>query len=725
MVNLQNQNLNKLAFLVTTAISISLLSNQVIAYEEASSAIDESPKANVEAEGLYYDGETKSLIAEGNVEVTYDGRYMKASQIEYNRKTRQISAQEGIEFRANDGITFKAESIITNDQLDSGEMSNVKAVMKDGSTFESKKISIIGEEKFSLRDSVYSPCKPCENGGYLWNVNAKKIYYDSDSERVYYRDATVEILDIPVLYTPYISHPTPFAKSKSGFLTPAFGSSSEYGTFFEQPYYYNPKPNLDFTFSPRFTTEDGLILTNEFRHLLPYGNYEILFSGAYPDEVDQNGDRLIGAGKNFRGHIDGFGDFDIGNKWQVGFEGKRVSDDTYLQRYNLGYEDVLTSQAYIRRIDGRDYVTAKALSFQGLRRNDDPDISPYVLPLINFNKSYLVDKSFDQRLNLSGNILSLRRELGQKSTRFSTKAEWEASHVSQGGHKFDLTASTRFDYYKVDEVLTSTGNYSGGVSRVIPELTATWSYPLMNDFDSYSVLVEPIIMAIVSDKSNKDERITNEDSQNIEIYDYNLFQPSHISGYDIVEEGSRVNYGLRTVVSTEKLGDINILFGQNYRLEKDSTNLSLDSGLADYFSDYVGRVTINNGEHFSANYRFRVDKDNFKFRRNELGFDLDYKPVEFSMNYTFIDGLLGNVDRQEVYADARYDVDEAWTILAEGRKNLDNDANSGTVFVSGGAEYSNDCMTTAVEIRREYTRDRDVEPSTQILFKVSLQNLGS
>lgn len=709
-----------MTYLSFYGVSIAVAEDKV---EENKNTLPAKPKANIEAEGIFYDNKTQNLVAEGDVEVTYGDRYIKAKKLEYNKASRQIVANEGVEFRTQNGSIFKADTIVTNDEITTGELRNVEAKMKDGSSFKSEKISIMGKEKYSLRNSTYSPCKPCGDE-YLWNVNADKIYYDSDSERIYYRDATIEILDFPVFYTPYISHPTPLAKSKSGFLTPAVGRSSDYGVFIETPYYYNPQPNLDFTFTPRITREDGVILINEFRHLLEYGQYEVVFSGAYPDERDANGNRIVGAGKKFRGHVDGFGYFDLDENWQVGFDAIRTTDDTYLQRYDFGYSDVLTSMGYARMIDGRDYVSTKVISFQGLRQNDDPDISPYALPEVNFNKSYMIEGDYDQQIDVSGNILSLRRDLGVKMNRFSTKAEWSANHITSSGHKLDLSLSTRLDYYRVDEVATSKGNYSGDMGRIIPEMILKWSYPLMGYYDQNAILVEPVVMGIVSNNGNNSEKIPNEDSQNIEIYDYNLFQSNHLSGYDLVENGSRINYGVRSVISTESLGDVGILLGQNYSYEKDSF-FNAQSGLNHHFSDYVGRVTAYNNNNFSANYRFRADKRSLKFKRNEVGFDLSYDPVDLNFNYTFIDGQVGAVDRQEIITDTRVKIDDEWAFVGRARRNMDNDNNAGWVHLGGGLEYSNDCFKTEFEVKREFTRDRDIEPSTKILFKVSLQNLGS
>lgn len=690
-------------------------------------SIKPAEMASVEAGNLYYDTKTKVLTATDKVDVKYQNRRLQAEKIVYDRNTKEITAETGVEFKSAEGTSFRASEIVTNDTFSKGVLKDVDGKLDDGSIFHAERVRILGARKYNLTNSYYSPCPVCDNK-YLWKVRADKIVYDEGEGRVYYRDAYLDILDVPVGYTPYISHPTPFAQSKSGFLTPSFGRSSEYGNFLEIPYYYQPKSNLDFTFRPRYTTLDGPMLITEMRHLLYDGYYEMKVSGIYPEEQDEFGNPIVGHGQKFRGHIEGFGSYEFEDDWKAAFDAKRTTDDTFLRRYQLGFEDLLTSEARVERFKDKDrkFFVAKALSFQGLRQTDDPDKSPYVLPLIEAGKSYFIGGKYNQRIDTDLNTMVLKRSEGSESNRFIGNIDWNASHTSMGGHMFNVDLISRFDYYNVDEVPQPNGQiYQGSFLRAIPEASLSWEYPLINQFSDYSLIISPVVMGIVSPNGNNDSRIPNEDSQNIELYEYNLFQDNHISGFDIVESGTRFNYGLRSVISGMDFGDIGILFGQNYRIKEDRSVLSAQTGMSDNFSDYVGRFSIYNNEHFFTNYRFRMDKDNMKFKRNEAGFAVNYKPISFDTGYTFIDSLVTNGDRQEVYTNATFNVTDKWSVLSSARRNLDNDQSSGWVMMGGGVSYTHDCITGIFQVNRNFTRDRDVEPTTEFMFKINLANLGS
>ena len=700
-----------------------------LAAEAKAAAQSELPnildKAVIEADNLIYDKDAKILTAEGNVVFGYNGREMKASKIEYNQNTRMIKADTGVQFKDEQGTIFKAEHIFVTDQFDKGEMKEVTAQFEDGSSFYSDNLTITALNQYDLSNSTYSPCKMCYDGKRLWEFDAKKIVYDEKEGRVKYKDTYIKVLGHKVAWLPYISHPTPSAKSKSGFLTPKFGQSSDYGFFAQIPYYWQPKQNMDFTFTPLITQGDGPILINEFRHLTHMGEYKLNFSGAFPDEVDEFGNHIPGAGKEFRGHIQGLGKFDYGENWTYGFDFARTTDDTYLRRYKIGpFDDVLKSEVYATRLKERDFFSAKALAFQGLRATDDPAISPIVTPLIDAGKTFEVSDKYNQRIETNFNTMFLKRDTGSDSSRVIGSGNYKADFASDGGHLFNINLGTRADYYDLSKVPYLGGQYDGTEQRVMPTASFTWSLPLQKVGESYGLVLEPIVMSAISPNGNNSFKIPNEDSQNLEIYDYNLFQENHISGYDLVEDGFRTNYGVRGVLTTESIGDYNFLLGQNYRASVDPSTFGPESGLDDNFSDYVGRV-VTGSEKIQSSYRFRLDKDDMKFKRNEVGLNLNLEPIAMASTYTFIDGLGTTPDRQEVAAATKIKLSDTWSVLTTARRNLDNDTSAGWVNVGGGLEFTNDCLTTSFEVNREFTRDRDIEPSTEFIVKVNLVNFGN
>src|SRR5690606_25640593 len=96
-----------------------------------------------------------------------------------------------------------------------------------------------------------------------------------EAQDVIYHDAWIEFFGIPILYTPYLQHPDPTVDRRSGFLAPTVGTSDFLGYAFEQPYFWAIDETKDLTVAPIVTTEQGVNLTGEYRHLFTNGELRV------------------------------------------------------------------------------------------------------------------------------------------------------------------------------------------------------------------------------------------------------------------------------------------------------------------------------------------------------------------------------------------------------------------------------------------------------------------
>ena len=78
--------------------------------------------------------------------------------------------------------------------------------------------------------------------------------------------------------------------------------------------------------------------------------------------------------------------------------------------------------------------------------------------------------------------------------------------------------------------------------------------------------------------------------------------------------------------------------------------------------------------------------------------------------------------REELYNALRWNIDQRWVATAESRRDLSGDGSQ--IRAKAGIQYSDECIGFGLHIQRNFTRDRDVEPSTSIDFRILLQNLG-
>lgn len=728
-----NQFSHRLAFLARVLCSTALVAVYPLPLYANSifteQAHDSNAPALLKADSLYYDPGTGRVTAEGNVEISQGERILMAQRLVYDQHNNAVYATGDVSLMEPTGQVYFAQNVALKEDLKTGIIENFRARFIDDSMLAANKASRINGNVTELQKAVYSACKLCiekPEKAPLWQIKAKKVRVDDTAQQVTYHDAQVELYGLPVIYTPYLSHATPGADNKSGFLPPTYSTINTLGATVQVPYYISVEPHLDATVAPIFTTDEGTIMTGELRHLTENGRYQLSGSITNPQKRNDLGDRI--AGHEIRGHLEGFGQFQMENDWQWGFEGKRATDDTYLRRYKFGYEDSLTSTAYINQIRGRNFIGARGLTFQGLNADDDPATTPFILPLTQTHfesrPGYL-----GSRLSLDTNTMVLYRSEGTQSRRLSLTGGYKLPVITPSGHLFTLSATTRGDIYSVENISTTNNlNKDDVIGRVIPELGAEWSYPMIRSFQNGgSMTVEPLASVAVSPYGNNPDEIPNEDSQNFELNDINLFSLDKFTGLDRLETGPRANYGVRTSYSTGGATTIGAMLGQSYRLKADDT-LYGRSGLEDDVSNYVGRINLRNRKYYDMAYSFRLHNEDFKVARSEYSTNF-YLPYDITVgaDYIYLDAenTILTDDREEVLLTAGYKINDQWSIGGNARRGLgQNPESAGLISTGAGLYFQNECLGLATLFNREYTRDRDIEPSTSVILQLMMKNLN-
>lgn len=713
-----------IATALTTLVPLPLSANEIF----AQAPHDAEAPAVLQADRMDYDPNTARVTAEGNVEIQQGDRILLADRLVYDQKGNAVYATGDIALMEPTGQVYFAKNVALKDDLKEGVIQQFRARFADNSMLAAAEAKRTSGTVTELKRAVYSACSLCPerpNKAPLWQIKADKVRVDEAEQKVTYNDASIELFGVPVIYTPYLSHATPGADNKSGFLPPSYGTVNTLGATVQVPYYVAIEPYMDATIAPIFTSDEGTVMTGEFRHLTENGKYELSGSITNPQKRDDMGNRI--AGHETRGHIEGSGRFALENNWAWGFEGKRATDDTYLRRYKFGYEDSLTSTAYINQVRGRNFIGARGLTFQGLNADDDPATTPFILPL---TQTHFETKPgyLGSRFMLDTNTMVLYRSEGTQSRRITMDGGYVLPIITRSGHILTFGTHVRGDVYSVENAVTGTNaSDDGAYGRLIPEATAEWSYPLIRRLQNGgNVTVEPIATVAVSPNGMNPDEIPNEDSQNFELNDLNLFSANKFAGQDRVETGPRANYGVRTSYNTGRQ-NYSVMLGQSYRLKSDNS-LQGDSGLENDLSNYVGRLEASDSKYYDAYYSFRLDNDDYEFARSEIGMLLTLDPFSIGADYIFLNGDSTAArldDREEVLSYASYTINDQWSLTGSARRGLGQDeANAGLISSGIGLYFQNECLGISTIFNREYTRDRDIEPSTSVVMQISLKNLN-
>lgn len=677
----------------------------------------------LEADKFGYDTKNALVVAEGNAEVIQGQYIVLADRITYDQNTGIVRAEGNVAVSEPDGNVFFADEAELKNEVKTGVIRNFRARLVGNAVFAAREARKLDATTTEMDYAVYSACKVCKDdpdSAPLWQMKARKIRYDEEAQSIQYKHARMELFGLPVLYTPYFSHAAPDADRKSGFLMPSYEYSGNLGLVLKAPYYWNIAPQMDAVITPIYTGDQGPTIAGEFRHLLRNGQYSLAGSFTRPDDINARGIRT--NGKDWRGHIEGSGRFYINDIWQWGFEGKRASDDTYLRRYDFGHEDLLTSKAYAQGFRGRSFANIEAVTFQGLRQTDNQDAIPFIHPLVDLSHESAAGW-MGSRFGVSGNLMALSRDVGSDSRRISSTAYWRLPMVTAGGHVLEVRPQIRADMYSVSDFTPAGGGAQTdeNTGRVIPELWIDWKYPLIRRFESSSLILEPMVQVVLGVNDIESDGIPNDDSLALEFSDSNLFMANHYPGYDLVEQGTRVNYGIRGQWDYDSGGRVLFLFGQNYHTD-DQNLFPYSDDLSEEKSDYVGRVAWDYSDNIQLGYRFRLDRENMELKRSEVESTLQLDPLALNLNYVRIERDLYLQDSEEIRAASRVRLNENWSWTALARNDLSE--GGGLIQAGTGLQFNNECVTIATGINRRYIRDRDVEPSTSFTVQVFLKNLN-
>ncbi|MET0155079.1 MAG: LPS assembly protein LptD [Rickettsiales bacterium] len=681
----------------------------------------------VYADDMTYDGKNDVATATGDVRLEQNGNVVIADRTEYRRATDEVIAVGNVMWRRTDGSVVSADRASLSRKMSKGAIASLSAQFPNESRLTAAEGHKNGK-KTVFKDVSFTPCPVCYYKGKkstVWSVRAKRAALDETKESVSYRDMTFRLFDAPIMYLPYFSHPSPGASRKSGFLTPTYRNDSIFGVMATVPYYYNIKPEMDLELAPTFTSEEGPAMLATFRHLTRKGKYQFTASGTNPEKIDNtDGSRL--PGREFRGHIEGNGEFDFDSRWSAGFDAKRATDDTYLRRYRYGSQDVLTSNAYTQFMTANSWMRADALSFQNLDADVDPAVTPLILPDLRFewngDRGEIIPGT---ELSFSGGGLLLERDLGSSTERVSGKFVSRTPWTTDGGHVFSAELSLRADVYHIRTEQSGQAAHSEESLRTIPEATLRWSYPMEKQGERVTYYIEPLVNVHVSPYGGNSEDVVNEDSQDVEFGATNVFSDNRYNGYDRVESGPRMDYGARASAYSPEWGEASVTLGQNLRL-KPQQDFDPDSGLGEKRSDYVVGLGYSKDDVAAVNYETRIDADGSRVQSQSLYARMHLAPMVLEGEYLVTHEPYATSDvafekREVALAHAEIPVAEHWTVHAYGHHDLDAGK---WIAAKGAIRYDGECYGAELGLSKEFTRDRDVEPSSTISFQLTLSNFG-
>ena len=693
------------------------------------------------ANALEYDTNDDVVTATGDVRMfRTDGR-LRADKVVWNRKTGRVVATGDVAIVGEEGDTAYGDSIDLTDSLKDGVVDNMLVVLNQGGRLAARRGTRATDGRIDLEQAAYTPCSVTNAEGCpkepSWKITAVRVVYRPNRERVYYQGAQLHLFGLPSIPLPQFSHPVG-GGSDSGLLSPNIQYSRVNGVEVALPYYFRLAPNRGLTLTPHVYSSVLPMADVEYQQLSEVGAFRLR---GYATEsrrsddlntIDPTDTRMA-----FRGYLDGVARYQFTPEWSLSGSLRVTTDRTFLRRYDISRDDRLRNTASLQRIDTDSYFAVTGWAVQTLRVNDRQGLQPIALPEIDYRRRF-DDGIAGGKVELQLNSLALTRTAGQDTQRAFASLRWDLRRLTNWGQELTFTAFARGDAYNAHDTLATTQivyrGTEGFQTRAIGAVAVDMRWPFVGSIGAGTQRVTPRFQIVAAPRI-KNFSIPNEDSRAVDLDDSNLFALNRFPGYDRFEDSSRATYGAEYGLNLPGFS-LDAVVGQSYRLSARPSILPDGTGLSDRWSDIVGRTELRFRDFVSVVHRYRLDKDNFFVRRNEVDATIGSRSTYALIGYLKLNRDITTVedlrDREEVRLAGRVQFARFWSAFGSAIVDL-TDRNEDPLGVADGfspirhrlgIEYQDDCLRLGATWRRDYRQIGDARQGNNFLLTLAFTNLG-
>ncbi|MCU1246494.1 MAG: outer membrane protein Imp, required for envelope biosis / Organic solvent tolerance protein, partial [Acidobacteria bacterium] len=312
------------------------------------------------------DGSIYTLL--GDVEIRYGTYVLHADKVNYNEDTGEVRAEGHLDLEGGqDDEHILADHATLNLNLDTGRFYNVtgsvgvrgniarrKAIYTTTNPFlfTGRVVIKSGPEKYRVIDGTMTSCRLPKPD---WVLAAGRI--DVGDGQASARNALFRILNVPIVYLPYVTHPVMSSDRQSGFLIPVFSQSSTKGTVIGDQFYLVLNRSMDLTLGTDYFSMRGWAPSGEFRFRGRNDDFaDVRFTALFDRGI------LLGTDKTLTNQ--GGQDVFVNGRFSFSDHTRLVTNAEYLSSivYRLAFAESF-AQATASQVSSNIYLTHNAGGF--------------------------------------------------------------------------------------------------------------------------------------------------------------------------------------------------------------------------------------------------------------------------------------------------------------------------------------------------------------------------
>lgn len=691
---------------------------------------------------IYY--KDKDLIHTYNNSKYEDGiNIITAKSFKYDLKIKSIEAQKNVILIDGEKNKFSFDFFKYFVESKKGYGENGEILFSDGSYLKTKKVNA-NQKIIELQNANYTTCSELKDNKNnfcpTWSLKSNKIIYDKNKKIITHKNAFLKIKNIPILYTPYVSHPDPSVKRQSGFLPPLIKSISNIGRTTRTPYFWAISDDKDLTITPIYYFNEKDSILTSYRQVFKNSslNIETAYSGGYKKL------NKTGRTKGSRNYL--FADYQIKNKEnvifknnEINFKIQRISQENFtrVNKFNtkLFKEDIRTleNSFKINSFEGQKRLDLKVGIFENLDVSDSSKYT-YFFPdglyaynyngLKNFNinyTNYFQGKKFSKYQKQ----FKIRNLISASSNKYANKNLGIGSQL-----KINMFNKNIYNDKVTDEKQNT--NIDNFITVALDN-----SLPLIKFDKNLTQTITPKIFFKYTTGSMQDA-INND-----KILDYSdIYSMNRTNNLDLPEVGLSLGQGIEYSLKKKNEKQKNLYnfssgIGQVIRtnkLDKMPSKSSLNNSASDFAGffnfDFFGKdnnqisgdkknikfLDFFTKDFINFNYKYNLDNNLKKLNRNNISINSNYNRFNLSLNYDEKNNHIGN-DRSTSF-NIKTLLDKNYYFKIDAKKNL---LTNKSEYLNFSINYENDCILTSLSLAKDFYNDKDIVNSKTLILSIIIK----
>ena len=695
----------------------------------------------ISSDKIIYNKKTQQLSTFGNSKFTDDkGGTLFAESFEYNLEKKIISAEKKVKFIDKEKNTYYFSKLNADDKFDEIIGFDINADLNKQNLKSGDKFNEFIEPRFSgksasiknnitiVKDARFTTCKKTNetDGCAYWNLNAGELIHDKEQKKITYKNASLDLNNVPVLYLPYFAHPDPTVKRESGFLPPTLANlGGDIGSTIKIPYFYPVSQSADFTVSPVYYFKQHPLLLGEYREKFKNGDISLEggFTQGYKEVTTTKTD---GSRHHMYGNLNLIFSDKILDQTILNAKVQQVNNPTYLRvnkinstndgfKKNLIKEDdtKLTNEINLNSFGKTENFNIKAATYRDISVTKNSDQYSYLLPELSYSKYNLFDEN-----NLSFNSIfkSQNSNTNQNKSTFINNLDYSTQDFYNNslgiGYKF-LTKLNNINYYS--DYKTPNQDLNSQINPVVGFDTSLPFAKINKDTEQY--IVPRILTRYAPGK------MTNATTNDTTLNTDNIFSMNRMNSDELIEKDLSFNLGADWIWQEKKNNNkepekATISVGQVLKLNKD-LDMPTKSSLQKSNSDIVSKINYLSPKNFDVTLKSTFDNQLNHVYYNDFTFKKNFTSSEINFNFYEKNSHIGN----ERYAKANLAsyITDSTKLKIETDRNLKTDLSNSHKL---GIENENECIRYGFYLQKNYSSDKDLKPATSVYFGVTLLPFG-